>query len=99
MILDAFSCLLGVVPADVNNECLQYWDHIVLLLKKVNPVILKELLSESQDQSIKDFIVVIDLKPEKKPLKELIKNAYKENEFIRDILAVLYKQEGYKVYY
>ena len=35
----------------------------------------------------------------KKPFKELIKNAYKENKFARDILAVLYKQEGYKVYY
>jgi hypothetical protein len=41
----------------------------------------------------------MDLKPEKKPLKELIKNAYKENEFIRDILAALYKWEGYKVCY
>jgi hypothetical protein len=39
----------------------------------------------------------MDLKPEKKPLKELIKNAYKENELIRDILAVLYKWEGCKV--
>jgi hypothetical protein len=38
----------------------------------------------------------MDLKPKKKPLKELIKNTYKENEFIRDILAMLYKQEGYK---
>jgi hypothetical protein len=33
----------------------------------------------------------MDLKPEKKTLKEFIKNAYKENEFIRDILAVLCK--------
>jgi regulator of extracellular matrix RemA (YlzA/DUF370 family) len=33
----------------------------------------------------------MDLKPEKKPLKELIKNAYKKNELIRDILATLYK--------
>jgi regulator of extracellular matrix RemA (YlzA/DUF370 family) len=40
---------------------------------------------------MKDFIIVIDLEPEKKPLKELIKNAYKENELIRDILAILYK--------
>ena len=47
----------------------------------------------------KDFIIVIDLKPEKKPLQELIKNAYKENELARDILAALYKQEGYKVRY
>ena len=41
----------------------------------------------------------MDLKPEKKPLEKLIKNAYKENELARDILAVLYKQEGYKAYY
>ena len=40
---------------------------------------------------MEDFIIVIDLKPKKKPLKELIKNAYKENELTRDILAVLYK--------
>ena len=40
----------------------------------------------------------MDLEP-KKTLKELIKNAYKENKFIRDILATLYKQEGYKVHY
>jgi regulator of extracellular matrix RemA (YlzA/DUF370 family) len=33
----------------------------------------------------------MDLKPEKKPLKEFIKNAYKENKLIKDILAVLYK--------
>ena len=33
----------------------------------------------------------MDLKPEKKPLKEPIKNSYKENELIRDMLAVLYK--------
>jgi hypothetical protein len=38
----------------------------------------------------------MDLKPKKKPLKELIKNAYKENELIRDILATLRKWEGYK---
>ena len=41
----------------------------------------------------------MDLKPEKKPLKEFIKNAYKENELVRDILAILYKQEGCKVHY
>ena len=41
----------------------------------------------------------MDLKPEKKPLKKLIKNAYKKNKLARDILAVLYKQEGYKVRY
>jgi hypothetical protein len=33
----------------------------------------------------------MDLKPEKKPLKELIKNAYKENELTKNILAILYK--------
>ena len=41
----------------------------------------------------------MDLKPKKKTLKELIKNAYKENKFIKDILAILRKQEGYKVYH
>jgi hypothetical protein len=41
----------------------------------------------------------MDLKPEKKPLKEFIKNAYKENELARDILAALYKWEGCKVHY
>ena len=41
----------------------------------------------------------MDLEPEKKPLKELIKNAYKENELVRNILAILYKQEGRKIYY
>jgi hypothetical protein len=41
----------------------------------------------------------MNLEPEKKPLKELIKNIYKENELVKDILAILYKQEGYKVYY
>ena len=41
----------------------------------------------------------MDLKPKKKPLKKLIKNAYKENEFIKDILAVLREREGRKVYY
>ena len=48
---------------------------------------------------MEDFIIVIDLKPKKKTLKKLIKNAYKENKLARDILAVLYKQEGCKVYY
>ena len=33
----------------------------------------------------------MDLKPKKKTLKELIKNAYKENKLTRDILATLYK--------
>ena len=47
---------------------------------------------------MEDFIVVIDLEPEKKTLKKLIKNAYKENKLARDILAVLYKREGCKVY-
>jgi hypothetical protein len=41
----------------------------------------------------------MDLKSEKKPLKKLIKNAYKENELTRDILAILHKQEGCKAYY
>jgi hypothetical protein len=91
MILDALSYLLGIVPADTSDEYLWHQDYIVLLLKKVNPIILKELLSESQDQSIKDFIIVIDLKPEKKPLEELIKNAYKENKLVKDILATLHK--------
>jgi len=39
----------------------------------------------------------MDLEPKKKPLKELIKNAYKENELARDILAALREQEGRKV--
>ena len=33
----------------------------------------------------------MDLEPEKKPLKRLIKNTYKENKLTRDILAILYK--------
>ena len=33
----------------------------------------------------------MDIKPEKKSLKEFIKDAYKENKLIRDILAVLCK--------
>jgi len=31
----------------------------------------------------------MDLEPKKKTLKELIKNAYKENKLARDILAAL----------
>ena len=46
---------------------------------------------------MEDFITVINLKPKGKPLKKLIKNTYKKNEFIRDILATLYKWENYKV--
>ena len=38
------------------------------------------------------------LKPKKKSLKELIKNAYKENELAKDILAALREQEGHKAY-
>jgi hypothetical protein len=38
----------------------------------------------------------MDLEPKKKPLKELIKNAYKENELARDILAALREREGRK---
>ena len=33
---------------------------------------------------------------EKKSLKELIKNAYKENELTKDMLAMLCKQDGPK---
>jgi poly(3-hydroxyalkanoate) synthetase len=33
----------------------------------------------------------MDLEPKKKTLKELIKNAYKENKLARNILAVLRK--------
>ena len=40
---------------------------------------------------MEDFIVVIDPEPKKKPFKKLIKNAYKENELAKDILAILYK--------
>ena len=38
----------------------------------------------------------MDLEPEKKPLEELIRNAYKENELARDMLAALREQEGRK---
>jgi poly(3-hydroxyalkanoate) synthetase len=41
----------------------------------------------------------MNLKPKKKLFKEFIKNAYKENKLIKDILAALYKQKGCKVYY
>jgi hypothetical protein len=41
----------------------------------------------------------MDLEPKKKPLKELIKNAYKKNKFIKNILAALYEWEGCKVYH
>ena len=41
----------------------------------------------------------MDLKPKKKPFKKLIKNAYKENKLAKNILAVLRKQKGCKVYY
>ena len=48
---------------------------------------------------MEDFIAVIDPEFKKKPLKELIKNAYKENKLVKDILATLYKWEGCKVRY
>jgi len=41
----------------------------------------------------------MDPEPEKKPLKKLIKNAYKENKLARNILAALYKREDYKARY
>jgi len=41
----------------------------------------------------------MDLKPKKKPLKELIKNAYKENKLARNILAALYEREDRKARY
>ena len=41
----------------------------------------------------------MDPKPKKKPLKKLIKNAYKENKLARNILAALYKRESRKIYY
>ena len=96
--MNTLSCLLSVISANTNNKCLQHQNRVILLLRKIDPIILEELLSESQNQSIKGFITVIDLKPEKKPLKELIKNAYKENKLIRDILTALYKRKGYKVH-
>ena len=36
------------------------------------------------------------LKLEKKSFKKLIKNTYKENELIKNILAVSYKQDSLK---
>jgi hypothetical protein len=36
-------------------------------------------------------MAVMDLELKKKTLKELIKNAYKENELTKDILAILCK--------
>jgi len=41
----------------------------------------------------------MDLEPKKNPLKELIKNAYKENKLARNMLAVLHKWEDRKVRY
>jgi len=41
----------------------------------------------------------MDLEPKKKTLKELIKNAYKENELARNILAALREWEDHKVRY
>jgi len=41
----------------------------------------------------------MDLKPKKKTLKELIKNAYKENELARNMLAALHKRKDYKARY
>jgi len=41
----------------------------------------------------------MDLEPKKKPLKKLIKNAYKENKLARNILAALYKWEGHKAHH
>ena len=38
----------------------------------------------------------MDLKLEKKTLKEFIKNTYKENKLAKDILAALYKQDSLK---
>ena len=39
----------------------------------------------------------MDPEPKKKPLKELIKNAYIKNKLARNILAALYKREDYKI--
>ena len=69
---------------------------VILPPKKIDPIILKELLSKSQGQSIKDFIIVMHLKPKKKSLKELIKNAYKENKLAKDMLTTLHKQDSPK---
>jgi len=41
----------------------------------------------------------MDPEPKKKPLKELIKNAYKENKLARNMLAALHKWEDCKARY
>ena len=68
-------------------------------MKKINLAILKELLNKSQDKNIKDFIAIMYPKPEKKPLKEFIKNANKKNKLTKDILVALYKQDGLKAHH
>jgi hypothetical protein len=91
---DALSRLPGVAPADADDERLRHRDRVILTPKKLDPTILEELLSEFRDQNIGNFIAAMDPTPEEKPLEELIRNAYKENDLARDMLAALREQEG-----
>ena len=62
--------------------------------KKIDPKILEELLNESRDQDYGELVAAIEAEPEEKPLEELIRNAYRDNELAKDMLAALHEQES-----
>ena len=95
MFSNTLSWLPGTKPKDADNKCLCYWAQVIILLQKVDPVILEELLHKSYNLNNVEFIAALDPKIAKKSLDKLIWLGYQENKQARDMAAALHNWKAY----
>ena len=86
---DALSRLPGSKPAGADDDRLRHRQQIMIPHDKVDPTILEELFHNSRNSNDSDFVAALDPAAEEKPLEELIRQAYQDDELARDMVAAL----------
>jgi hypothetical protein len=86
---DALSRLPGSRPADASDERLRHRSQILIPHEKVDPAILDDLLNESRNAGDAEFVAALGSEADEKPLDELIRNGYREDDLAKDMVAAL----------
>jgi hypothetical protein len=86
---DTLSRLPGSTPVGLDNDRLRHRHRIMIPHEKINPTILEELLHNPRDPNGPDSVTAVEVAVVEKTLEELIRQAYQEDEFARDMVATL----------
>ena len=90
---DTLSWLSDTKLKNTDNKHLCHWAQVILPLVKIDPMILEELLYESQNANDTEYVAALGPEAAEKLLNKLIQAKYQKNKLAQEMVAALQDQK------